>query len=333
MVFSQLLAKSNLVFQGDNLEILPHFPEGSVDLIYIDPPYNTGKVQTRRTLKTTQTKPTSPVELGGDAESGDSRLGGDAELGGGRLDGDAEQGTSAGSRKGFGGRAYYSQEIGKTSYDDKFEDYPAFIQPRLAEAHRLLADSGTLYLHLDYREAHYCKILLDQLFGRANFINEIIWAYDFGARQSRKWATKHDTILMYVKNPQAYYFDQEAVERIPYMAPGLVTPEKAKRGKLPTDVWWHTIVPTVGKEKTGYATQKPEGIIKRIVKASSKPGDLVLDFFAGSGTVGSVCQQLDRQFVLIDNNPEALSVMATRLGNSEVVYLDAKGKSLKVQAG
>ena len=172
-------------------------------------------------------------------------------------------------------------------YDDTFADYWAFLEPRLAEAWRLLDERGTLYLHLDYREAHYAKVALDALFGRESFLNELIWAYDYGAKATKRWPAKHDTILVYVKDPARYHFDSAAVDREPYMAPGLVTPEKAARGKLPTDVWWHTIVSTNGAERTGYPTQKPHGILRRIVQASTEPGDLVLDFFAGSGTTGA----------------------------------------------
>jgi site-specific DNA-methyltransferase (adenine-specific) len=198
-------------------------------------------------------------------------------------------------------------------YSDSFEDYLAFLAPRLEHAHRLLAREGTLYFHIDYREAHHCKLLLDEIFGRRCFLNEIIWAYDYGARTRRRWPAKHDTILVYVKDPSAYHFDADAVDREPYMAPGLVTPEKAALGKLPTDVWWHTIVPTNGREKTGYPTQKPEGIVRRMVCASTRPGDWCLDFFAGSGTLGAVAAQLGRRYVLIDSSPEAVAIMRARL--------------------
>jgi site-specific DNA-methyltransferase (adenine-specific) len=187
------------------------------------------------------------------------------------------------------------------------------------EARRLLAESGTLYLHLDYREAHYAKLLLDAVFGRDCFLNEIIWAYDFGGRARDRWPAKHDTILVYVKTRGGHFFDQDAIERIPYLAPGLVTPEKAARGKLPTDVWWHTIVATSGREKTGYPNQKPEAILERIVRASSQAGDRVLDFFAGSGTTGAVAAKLGRRFVLIDSNPDAVAVMQQRLPGAEVI--------------
>jgi site-specific DNA-methyltransferase (adenine-specific) len=263
------------VLLGENLELLPQFADGSFQLVYLDPPFNTGREQTRRTLETVHSK-----------------------------DGD---------RAGFQGRRYRTRLLAESSYADTFEDYLNFLQPRLRHAHRLLAREGTLYFHIDYREAHYCKLLLDEIFGRECFLNEIIWAYDYGARTRRRWPAKHDTILVYVKDTDSYHFDSEAVEREPYMAPGLVTAEKAARGKLPTDVWWHTIVPTNGAEKTGYPTQKPEGIVRRMVQASTRPGDWCLDFFAGSGTLGAVTQKLGRHYVLIDSNPQAIEVMRKRL--------------------
>ncbi len=265
----------NEILLGDNLSLLSSFADEAFQLIYIDPPFNTGKEQLRRTLQTTPD------------ENGD--------------------------RTGFVGRRYKTRLLAESSYLDEFDDYLAFLEPRLREAHRLLAASGTFYFHIDYREAHYCKLLLDEIFGREGFLNEIIWAYDYGARAKRRWPAKHDTILVYVKDPAAYFFDSAEVDREPYMAPGLVTAEKAARGKLPTDVWWHTIVPTSGHEKTGYPTQKPEGIIRRMVQASTRPGDWCLDCFAGSGTLGAVATQLGRRYVLIDANPEAVAVMRARL--------------------
>jgi len=266
------------ILLADNLTALPALADGSFQLVYVDPPFNTGKQQARRTVETTP-------DINGD-------------------------------RVGFKGRRYRTRLLAESSYRDQFEDYLAFLEPRLMEARRLLTRSGTFYLHIDYREAHYAKLLLDEVFGRDCFLNEIIWAYDYGARSKKRWPAKHDTILVYVNDPVAYYFDSEAVDREPYMAPGLVTPEKAAKGKLPVDVWWHTIVPTNGREKTGYPTQKPEGIIRRIVQASTAPGDWCLDFFAGSGTLGAVAKALGRRFVLIDSNPEAVAVMEQRLGNS-----------------
>ena len=276
-------AGPNLVVAGDNLPVLRGLPDASFQLIYIDPPFNTGKVQSRQSLKTVRT---------------------DAPI--------------TGSRVGFQGQTYETVRGKVTAYNDSFSDYWGFLEPRLEEAWRLLTPSGTLYLHLDYREVHYAKVLLDALFGRDCFLNEIIWAYDYGGRSKRKWPAKHDNILVYVKDQKRYYFDSESVDREPYMAPGLVTPEKAARGKLPTDVWWHTIVSPTGKEKTGYATQKPEGILRRIVQASSRPGDWVLDFFAGSGTTGAVAGQLERRFVLIDENPEAIAVMRHRFSRANI---------------
>lgn len=278
-------AGPNLVVAGDNLPVLRGLPDASFQLIYIDPPFNTGKVQSRQSLKTVRTD--APV---------------------------------TGSRVGFQGQTYETVRGKVTAYNDSFSDYWGFLEPRLEEAWRLLTPSGTLYLHLDYREVHYAKVLLDALFGRDCFLNEIIWAYDYGGRSKRKWPAKHDNILVYVKDQKRYYFDSESVDREPYMAPGLVTPEKAARGKLPTDVWWHTIVSPTGKEKTGYATQKPEGILRRIVQASSRPGDWILDFFAGSGTTGAVAGQLERRFVLIDENPEAIAVMRHRLSQANISF-------------
>jgi site-specific DNA-methyltransferase (adenine-specific) len=225
-----------------------------------------------------------------------------------------------GDRTGFQGRRYVTRVVGESAYEDEFDDYVAFLEPRLVEVRRLLAETGTLYLHIDYREAHYVKVLLDRLFGRECFLNEIIWAYDYGARPRRRWPAKHDTILVYVKDPERYWFDAEAVEREPYMAPGLVTAEKVARGKLPTDVWWHTIVSPTGKEKTGYPTQKPEGVLRRIVNASSRPGDWCLDCFAGSGTLGAVARALGRRYVLIDSNPEAVAIANLRLASFERAF-------------
>jgi site-specific DNA-methyltransferase (adenine-specific) len=274
--------KTNQLHFGDNLGILRKLPSESVQLIYIDPPFNTGRTQTRGTTTTTR--------------------------------------TDAGNRVGFKGKRYDVVRETVLSYDDEFEDFWSFLEPRLEEAWRLLNETGTLYLHLDYREAHYAKVLLDALFGRECFLNEIIWAYDYGGKSKNKWPSKHDTILVYVKNPAKYFFNSSEVDREPYMAPGLVTPEKVEKGKLPTDVWWHTIVSPTGKEKTGYPTQKPKGILRRVIQASSEPGDLVLDFFAGSGTTGAVAAELGRKFILIDQNPESIGVISKRLNDADVEF-------------
>jgi site-specific DNA-methyltransferase (adenine-specific) len=271
----------NTIYFGDNLTILASLLSDSVDLIYIDPPFNTGKVQARTQMKTVR--------------------------------------SDEGDRVGFQGQRYQTVRLGSRGYVDIFDDFLEFLAPRLEEAYRVLKPQGSLYFHIDYREVHYAKILLDAIFGREGFINEIIWAYDYGGKPKTRWPAKHDNILFYAKDPEHYTFNVDDIEREPYMAPGLVGPEKAARGKLPTDTWWHTIVATNGSEKTGYPTQKPLGVINRIVRASSNPGDLVLDFFAGSGTVGASCLGLDRRFTLIDNNPAALEVMARRFAGCQAL--------------
>jgi len=271
-----LTLDDDLVIQGDNAAVLDRLPDGAFDLIYVDPPFNTGRAQSRATTRTTA----DPAAL----------------------------------RTGFGGRRYRSELLQRLSYEDAFADYLGFLEPRLARCRELLAPHGTLYFHIDYREAHYCKLLLDELFGRDAFLNELIWAYDYGAKPRRRWPAKHDTILVYVRTPGGHHFDADAVDREPYMAPGLVSAEKAARGKRPTDVWFHTIVPTNGAEKTGYPTQKPAGVLRRLVAASSRPGGWCLDPFAGSGTLGAVCAELGRRYVLIDSHPDAIAVMRERLG-------------------
>ena len=270
-----MTTSANTVYFGDNLAVLKSIPDSSVQLIYIDPPFNTGREQQRSKVTTKR--------------------------------------SDQGNRIGFKGQRYETVKSTILSYDDQFANYWEFLEPRLEEAFRILHQTGTLYLHLDYREAHYAKVLLDALYGPDCFLNEIIWAYDYGGKSKSRWPSKHDTILVYVKDPANYYFDSESVDREPYMAPGLVTPEKVEKGKLPTDVWWHTIVSPTGKEKTGYPTQKPIGILRRIIQASSKEGDTVLDFFAGSGTTGFVANELGRRFILVDQNPESIEVIKNRL--------------------
>ena len=274
----------NKVYFSDNLTILRKIPSESINLIYIDPPFNTGRVQSRKRFKTVQ--------------------------------------DEAGDRVGFAGRTYKSEVLSENGYVDVFDDYTEFLKPRLQEAWRVLKPNGSLYFHIDYREVHYCKVLLDQIFDRENFLNEIIWAYDYGGRAKDRWPAKHDDILFYAKDRQHYTFNRELIDRIPYMAPGLVSKEKAARGKLPTDTWWHTIVGTNSKEKTGYPTQKPLAIIERILSASSNPGDLVLDFFAGSSTTGAACLKLDRRFILVDNNLQSIEVMKKRFLNEPIEFVE-----------
>ncbi|MBN1629205.1 MAG: site-specific DNA-methyltransferase [Thermoleophilia bacterium] len=270
------------VYLGDNLEILAGFESGSFPLIYVDPPFNTGRAQTRTQIGTVR--------------------------------------DECGDRVGFHGRRYKTVTVGKRSFADSFDDFLAFIEPRLTEAHRLLTPRGSFFMHIDYREAHYCKVLLDTIFGRECFINEIVWAYDYGARSKSRWSAKHDNILWYAKDPAHFTFRYEDIDRIPYRAPSLVTPDKAARGKTPTDVWWHTIVSPTGKEKTGYPTQKPLGIMNRIVRVHSHPGDCVLDFFAGSGTTGEAAYRNGRSAVLIDCSEEAVRVMARRLAFADPAF-------------
>lgn len=262
---------------GDNLKVLPTFPDASFDLIYIDPPFNTGRKQARSQTRSIR--------------------------------------DDNGDRAGFYGKRYRTVHIGRKSYQDSFDDYTAFLEPRLREAHRLLKPTGSLFFHIDYREVHYCKVMLDGIFGRDSFINEIIWAYDYGARATRRWSPKHDNILWYAKDPENYTYRYDDIDRIPYMAPKLVGPVKAARGKTPTDTWWNTIVSPQGKEKTGYPTQKPLAIINRIVRVHSNPGDRLLDYFAGSGTFGAAAAALGRDAVLIDNSRDAIAVMKRRFAH------------------
>ncbi|MFK3835289.1 DNA-methyltransferase [Microbacterium sp. NPDC087868] len=303
------------ILEGDNLAAVRALPDASFTLVYLDPPFNTGRARERQIVTATRA---AAIQDESDAEGQIDPESAESEASVRSYEQPVPETAPAEIRHGFHGHRYERVRGMLRTYDDRFDDYGDFLMPRLEEAWRLLADDGTLYLHLDYREAHYAKVMLDAVFGRDSFLNELIWAYDYGAKSRSRWPTKHDTILVYVKNPRAYFFDSDEVDREPYMAPGLVTPEKAARGKLPTDVWWHTIVPTTGREKTGYPTQKPEGILRRIIRASSRPGDRVLDLFAGSGTTGAVASALGRDSVLVDDNPEAIRVMRERMPHAEV---------------
>ncbi|MEO1130463.1 MAG: site-specific DNA-methyltransferase [Planctomycetota bacterium] len=272
------------VHHGDNLPILRGFESSSFPLIYIDPPFNTGRTQSRTRTRSVR--------------------------------------DDDGNHTGFKGQRYRTECVGESSYDDAFDDYLGFLEPRLRELHRLLTPEGSLFVHLDPRESHYAKVCLDGIFGRDCFMNEIIWAYDYGARTTKRWSAKHDVILWYARDPKQYTFNFDEMDRIPYMAPGLVTPEKAARGKTPTDVWWHTIVSPTGREKTGYPTQKPLGILERIIKVHSHEGDCVLDCFAGSGTTGEAAARLGRSAVLIDASDEAIRVMGERLAACGIAHGD-----------
>jgi len=283
----------NQILLGDNLPHLRRMADASAALIYIDPPFNTGRTQRRVRVKTT-----AVADAAMDQSDG------------------GDDGDRAGDRTGFGGRRYQTEVIGDAGgYADSFDDYLGFLRPRLIEAHRILTATGSLFFHIDWRESARCRLLLEEVFGGARHcINEIIWVYDFGARSKSRWSPKHDNIYWFAKNPADYTFNFDAIDRIPYLAPGLAGAAKAARGKTPTDAWWQTIVPTNGAEKTGYPTQKPLAIVERIVRVHSHPGDTVLDFFAGSGTTGEAAAKHDRRFVLIDENPEAIRVMRARLG-------------------
>ena len=288
----------NRIVFDENLAWLERAPREAFSLIYIDPPFNTGRRQARTRLRTVADR--------------------------------------NGDRTGFQGKHYRTERLGTTGFDDRFDDYIDYLRERIEAARPLLCADGSLFLHVDYREVHYCKVMLDEVFGRDSFVNEIIWSYDYGARSRRRWSAKHDNLLWYVNDPQRYTYNYDEIDRIPYMAPGLVGPEKAARGKTPTDVWWHTIVSPNGREKTGYATQKPLGILERIVKVHSNPGDRLLDFFAGSGSFGEAAARHGRDFVLVDNNLEAIRVMLKRLaryapeveGEGDFVAEEASGRPL-----
>ena len=271
---------------GNNLEIIRRFDDESFDLIYIDPPFNTGRTQSRTRLKTVR--------------------------------------DDNGDRTGFQGKRFRTTRLGSKAFEDSFDDYLAFLEPRLLESHRLLKSTGSFFFHIDYREVHYCKILLDEIFGRDGFLNEIIWSYDYGGRSKKRWSPKHDNILWYARDPKNYTYRYDEIDRIPYMAPKLVGPEKAARGKTPTDPWWNTLVSPNGQEKTRYPTQKPIAILNRIVAVHSNPGDRVLDFFAGSGTTGEAAVRAGRDAVLIDDNPEAIEVMARRMAFAEPQFHGCK---------
>lgn len=281
---------SNVIHLSENLPVLVALPASSVQLVYIDPPFNTGRTQTHTQIQTVANR--------------------------------------EGDRVGFGGRRYATVKQDTRSYVDTFDDFLGFIQPRLEQLWRILDRTGSLFVHLDSREVHYVKVLMDDMFGRDHFINEIIWSYDYGGRPKDRWPSKHDTILWYVKDPTNYVFHFDEIDRIPYMAPGLVGAEKAERGKTPTDVWWNTIVPTNGYERTGYPTQKPLGILNRVVRVHSNPGDTVLDCFAGSGTTGEAAARHGRSFILIDENPEAAEVMRSRLAFAEPICHGFEAKRL-----
>ncbi|MQF81981.1 MAG: site-specific DNA-methyltransferase [SAR202 cluster bacterium] len=273
--------QANIYF-GDNMDVLKEIESGSVNLVYVDPPFNTGKIQSRKRIETVR------------SEDGD--------------------------RTGFQGHTYTTKVIGEQSFLDIYDDYIRFLRDRIEETERVLTSDGSFFLHLDYREIHYAKVMCDEVFGRESFINEIIWSYDYGGRSKSRWSAKHDNILWYAKDPKNFTYRYDDIDRIPYMAPGLVGAEKAAKGKTPTDSWWHTIVSPNGKEKTGYPTQKPLGIINRIIRVHSNPGDVILDYFAGSGTTGIAALAERRKVILVDNNRQALEVMCKRFDVNQTTF-------------
>ncbi len=279
------------ILHGDNLTALAELPEKFARLAYLDPPFNTGRVQRRDRMRVRSVND-----------------------------------DGAGERGGFHGRRYSVERTRSASFADSFDDYVGFLLPRVEALLRCLTEDASIFVHLDTREVHYVKVALDQLLGRECFINEIIWSYDFGGRPRTRWPAKHDTILWYALDPDSYVFDYDAIDRIPYMAPGLVSAEKAARGKTPTDVWWQTIVPTNSREKTGYPTQKPLPILERIVRVHSRVGDVVIDPFAGSGTTAFAAAKNGRGFVAIDASDDAIAVMRKRLAAYEpvVTTVDAR---------
>ena len=267
---------------GNNMDVLKEMDSGSVNLVYVDPPFNTGKIQSRKRIETVR------------SEDGD--------------------------RIGFKGHTYKTRVLGEQSFFDIYDDYIRFLRDRIEQTERVLTSDGSFFLHLDYREIHYAKVMCDEVFGRESFINEIIWSYDYGGRSKSRWSAKHDNILWYAKDPKNFTYRYDDIDRIPYMAPGLVGAEKAAKGKTPTDSWWHTIVSPNGKEKTGYPTQKPLGIINRIIRVHSNPGDVILDYFAGSGTTGIAALAERRKVILVDNNRQALEVMCKRFDVNQTTF-------------
>ncbi len=268
-------ASPGAVVEADNLEVLVAIPDGAVDLVYADPPFATGRTQRLESIR----------------------------LGAGER-----------TRAGFRGDTTAYEVVSDHAYEDDLplDAHLAALAARIREIHRVLAPHGSLYLHVDWRTSHHVRLLLDEVFGAQRFLNEIIWAYDYGGRARDRWPRKHDTILWYARG-DAWRYERDAIDRIPYLAPGLVGPEKAARGKLPTDVWWMTIVPPGSAERTGYPTQKPIRLLERIVAASSRPGELVLDPYAGSGTTGVAAARLGRRWLLVDRNPAAVEIARRRL--------------------
>lgn len=219
------------------------------------------------------------------------------------------------------------------SYDDRhkkgLKGYLGFLRPRLSLMRRLLSPKGSLCVHLDTRAVHYVKVMLDELFGAGHFLNEIIWSYRSGARPAKWFPRKHDTLLVYAKSPGEHTFNpirggryrtrdlKIAEDGRPYKStrngPLYFHPD----GPMLSDVWEIPILSTVSKERTEYPSQKPEALLERIIRAGSNDGDLVADFFCGSGTTLAVADRLGREWLGCDDNPDAVRVARRRLDIGE----------------
>jgi DNA modification methylase len=276
----------NRLILGDNLAImsalLPEY-EGRINLIYADPPFFTNRKY--------------PARIG---RGEDSRKPNKWRL----IEG----------------------------YHDHWDDLDAyldFLYQRLAVMYRLLAPNGTLYLHLDWHADSYARLLLDELFGPEHLLNEIIWAYHGPSPIRRAFNRKHDTILAYVKSGD-YTFNVDAV-REPYNKNTVKTFKSSpkagfgkvpdlERGKVPEDWWYFPVVARLHNERTGYPTQKPVGLLERIVLASSNSGDIVADFFCGSGTTPFVAAKHERRFIACDEAFHALHTTRARLTDAQTPF-------------
>lgn len=210
-------------------------------------------------------------------------------------------------------------------YADHWSDIDAYLDmlyPRLVLMHRLLSPNGSLYLHLDWHADSYARLLLDEIFGPDRLLNEIVWVYHGPSPIRSAFNRKHDTILLYTKSAD-YTFNVDDV-RIPYDPNTVKTFESSpkagfgkvpdlERGKVPEDWWYYPVVARLHNERTGYPTQKPEALLERIILASSNPGDLVADFFCGSGTTAVVAERLKRHYLMVDAAWRAVHTTRARL--------------------
>jgi DNA modification methylase len=219
------------------------------------------------------------------------------------------------------------------------DEYLDFLYQRLSLMYRLLAPNGTLYLHLDWHADAYARLILDELFGAENFLNEIIWTYHGPSPIRTAFNRKHDTILSYVKGKD-YTFNADAV-REPYnqntvntfkssSKAGFGKVPNLERGKVPEDWWYFPVVARLHNERTGYPTQKPNALVERIILASSNPGDLVADFFCGSGTTPYVAAKNGRKFIACDENPSAIHTARCRLLDVNSVFSIEHDTSINV---